>query len=200
MQAYMKSAMPYHGVRAPALRRICRRLFDDHPLGSAAAWRATVLALWREAGHREERYVAVALAGDRRYRTRRTSMDALPLFEELIVTGAWWDLVDDVATHLVAGLLAEHPEPMTATLLAWSRSCDRWLRRTAIICQVQAKAATDLELLYACIEPTSATATSSSARRSAGRCAPTPGPIPTRWPATSTPTRRGCRASAAARR
>jgi DNA alkylation repair enzyme len=54
MQAYMKSAMPYHGVQTPALRRICRRLFDEHPLGSAAAWRATVLLLWREAGHREE--------------------------------------------------------------------------------------------------------------------------------------------------
>jgi 3-methyladenine DNA glycosylase AlkD len=153
MQAYMKSAMPYHGVPAPAQRRTFRQVFADHPLGSAAAWRATVLALWREAGHREERYAAVALASDRRYRAERTSLDALPLFEELIVTGAWWDLVDGVATHLVAGLLAAHRAPMTATLLAWSRSPDRWLRRSAIICQVHAKAATDLELLYACIEP-----------------------------------------------
>jgi 3-methyladenine DNA glycosylase AlkD len=57
MQAYMKSAMPYHGVQTPALREICRQVFGDHPLGSFAAWRATVLALWREASHREERYV-----------------------------------------------------------------------------------------------------------------------------------------------
>ena len=42
---------------------------------------------------------------------------------------------------------------MTTTLLAWSRTPDLWLRRTAIICQVKTKAATDLELLYACIEP-----------------------------------------------
>jgi 3-methyladenine DNA glycosylase AlkD len=152
MQAYMKSAMPYHGVPAPAQRRIFRQVFADHPL-DPAAWRATVLALWREAGHREERYAAVALASDRRYRAERTSLDALALFQELIVTGAWWDLVDGVATHLVAGLLAAHREPMTATLLAWSRSPDRWLRRSAIICQVHAKAGTDLQLLYACIEP-----------------------------------------------
>jgi 3-methyladenine DNA glycosylase AlkD len=75
MQAYMKSAMPYHGVQAPALRRICRRLFAEHPLESAAAWRATVLLLWREAGHREERYAAVELAGDRRYRAHRTAIE-----------------------------------------------------------------------------------------------------------------------------
>jgi 3-methyladenine DNA glycosylase AlkD len=153
MQAYMKSAMPYHGVHAPAQRRIFRAVFADHPVGSFVPWRATVLALWREASHREERYAAVALARDRRYRAHRTAMAALPLSRELIVTGAWWDLVDSVATHPVAELLAERRAPMTRALRGWSRAPDRWLRRAAIICQVNAKAATDLELLYACIEP-----------------------------------------------
>jgi 3-methyladenine DNA glycosylase AlkD len=152
-QAYMKSAMPYHGVQTPALRRICGEVFEAHPLGSFAAWQATVLALWREASHREERYVAISLIGDRRYRQHRTSMDALPTYRQLIVDGAWWDLVDPLATRTVAELLACHRGQMTTTLLAWSRTPDRWLRRTAIICQVKAKAATDLELLYACIEP-----------------------------------------------
>jgi 3-methyladenine DNA glycosylase AlkD len=200
MQAYMKSAMPYHGVPAPAQRRTFRRVFADHPLGSAAAWRATVLALWREAGHREERYAAIALASDGRYRAERTSLEALALFEELIVTGAWWDLVDGVATHLVAGLLAGHRAPMTATLLAWSRSPDRWLRRTAIISQVHARPAPTGSCCTPASNPTSPTETSSSARRSAGRCAPTPGPTLTRSPATFAPTSDGCRASAAARR
>jgi 3-methyladenine DNA glycosylase AlkD len=153
MQAYMKSAMPFHGVQAPAQRRIFRAVLAGHPVGSFAAWRATVLALWREAGHREERYAAVALACDRRYRAHRTSMAALPLYRELVVTGAWWDLVDSVATHPVAELLAERRAPMTRALRGWSRAPDRWLRRAAIICQVNAKAGTDLELLYACIEP-----------------------------------------------
>ena len=153
MQDYMRSVLPFHGVQAPAQRRIFRAVFADHPLGSFAAWRATVLALWREAGHREERYAAVALAGDRRHRAHQTSMDALPLDRELITTGAWWDLVDPVAAHPVAELLASRRAPMTAELRAWSRDPDRWLRRAAIICQVNAKAGTDLELLYACIEP-----------------------------------------------
>jgi 3-methyladenine DNA glycosylase AlkD len=153
MQAYMKSAMPYLGVQAPAQRRIFRAVFADHPVGSFTTWRATVLALWREAGHREERYAAIALACDRRYRAHRTSMAALPLYQELIVTGAWWDLVDPVATRPVAELLAEHRAATAAALLAWSRAPDRWLRRAAIICQVNAKAATDLTLLYGCIEP-----------------------------------------------
>jgi 3-methyladenine DNA glycosylase AlkD len=153
MQAYMKSEMPFHGVQAPAQRRIFKAVFADHPVGSFDAWRATILALWREATHREERYAAIALASDRRYRAHWTCLDALPLYRELVVTGAWWDLVDPVATHPVAELLAEQRTATTAALLDWSRAPGLWLRRAAIICQVNAKAGTDLELLYACIEP-----------------------------------------------
>jgi 3-methyladenine DNA glycosylase AlkD len=151
-QAYMKSAMPYRGVRMPVLRHICRQVFADHPLPSFEAWHATVLELWRGAGFREERYAAIELTGDRRYRPYQT-LEALPLYTELVVTGAWWDLVDPVAAGRLGGLLASYPERMRAELLDWSRSPDRWKRRASIICQVGRKQATDLDLLYACIEP-----------------------------------------------
>jgi 3-methyladenine DNA glycosylase AlkD len=96
-----------------------------------------------------------------------------------------------LATRTVAELLARHRGQMTTALLAWSRTPDLWLRRSAIICQVHAKAATDLELLYACIEPNLGERDFFVARRSAGRCAPTPGPTRTRWPATWRPTGTG---------
>jgi 3-methyladenine DNA glycosylase AlkD len=38
-------------------------------------------------------------------------------------------------------------------MLTWSRSANIWKRRTSIICQLGFKQDTDLELLYACIEP-----------------------------------------------
>jgi 3-methyladenine DNA glycosylase AlkD len=152
MQAYMKSAMPYHGVPAPLLRKVARGLFAESPLASAEAWREAVLGLWRGARFREERYAAMVLAGDRRARGFRT-LDALPMYEEMIVTGAWWDLVDELASHRLGELLTRYPREMTATMLAWSRSSDLWKRRSAIICQLKMKRATDLDLLYACIEP-----------------------------------------------
>jgi 3-methyladenine DNA glycosylase AlkD len=80
-------------------------------------------------------------------------MDALPVYEELIVTGAWWDYVDDVATHRLPVLLRHHREEMTREMLAWSRGDDLWKRRAAILCQLPLKAQTDLELLRRCIEP-----------------------------------------------
>ncbi len=152
MQAYMKSAMPFLGVKLPALRWVCRVVFAAHPLGSFARWEVTVRALWREARYREERYAAIELAGYRRYRDYQT-LDALPLYEEMIGAGAWWDLVDSLATHQIGGLLRRYPEPMKATILAWSRDANLWRRRAAILSQNSFKAATDEALLLACIEP-----------------------------------------------
>jgi len=151
-QAYMKSTMPYYGVTMPILRTVLRDVFDAYPLTSFDEWRGTVLALWDGAGYREERYAALGLLGDRRYGVYQT-LDALPLYEYLVVTGAWWDLVDDVATHRVGELLRRCPDEMRPVLVGWSRGDDHWLRRTSIICQVGSKAATDRELLFACIEP-----------------------------------------------
>ena len=64
-------------------------------------------ALWDEATHREERYAALALG---RHRLARDWRDpaSLDLWRHLVVTGAWWDLVDETASHLVGDVLARH--------------------------------------------------------------------------------------------
>ena len=152
MRAYMKSAMPYLGVQTPRLREACRVAFPAHPLASFDDWRDTVLALWHGARFREERYAALMLTGERDYRDYQT-LDALPLYEELIVTGAWWDYVDLIATQRIGPLLKRYPARMSRTMRVWSRSKDLWKRRTAILCQLSFKADTDLALLYDCIEP-----------------------------------------------
>jgi 3-methyladenine DNA glycosylase AlkD len=152
MRAYMKSAMPYLGVQTPGLRRACAPVFLAHQLGSFDDWRDTVLALWHGARFREERYAALMLTGERAYRDYQT-LEALPLYEELIISGAWWDYVDLIASQRVGFLLKRYPARMRRTMRAWSRSADLWKRRTAILCQLSFKADTDLALLYDCIEP-----------------------------------------------
>ena len=151
-RAYMKSAMPFHGVDAETLRAICGHVFAAHPVESAPAWRRDVLGIWRGAKFREERYAAIELTGDRRARDFQT-MASLPMYEEMIVTGAWWDLVDALATKRLGEILRNEPAPMRKAMRAWSRSDDLWKRRSAILCQNTFKADTDLGFLFACIEP-----------------------------------------------
>ncbi len=151
-RAYMKSAMPFHGVDTKTLRAICKAVFASHPVVDAAQWRGDVLALWRGARFREERYAAVELTGDRRARAFQT-MESLPMYEEMVVTGAWWDLVDALATKRLGEVLRNEPGPMRKAMRAWSRSDDMWKRRSSILCQITFKKETDLAFLFACIEP-----------------------------------------------
>ena len=148
----MKTSTPFHGVDATTLRAICKRVFAPHPLKSAAGWRRDVLALFRGARFREERYAAIELTGDRRARPFQT-MEALEMYEEMIVAGAWWDLVDTLATKRLGELLRREPAEMRKAMRAWSRSPDLWKRRSAILCQNSFKKETDVAFLYACIEP-----------------------------------------------
>jgi 3-methyladenine DNA glycosylase AlkD len=150
MQAYMKSEMPYRGVPKPARERALRPLFAARAL-SGLSWTATVLALWRDAEYREERYAAIDLSGHRTYRAYQRA-ETLDMYEEMIVTGAWWDYTDEIASRRVGPLLAADPAAIRPVMLRWSRDGDLWRRRTSIICQLSFRAATDLDLLYACVD------------------------------------------------
>jgi 3-methyladenine DNA glycosylase AlkD len=152
MQAYMKSQMPYLGIAAPPLKAIVKEVFAAQKLQSREQWRDTILSIWRKAKYREERYAAIALAGHRDYETYRDP-GAIPMYEEMIVTGAWWDYVDTIASHHLGPMLRAYRRPMRALLLEWAHGADIWKRRSAILSQLGFRQATDLKLLYACIQP-----------------------------------------------
>ncbi len=146
-QAYMTSALPYRGLTAPELRTLLRPLFVGHRLGDADTWRDTARELWDGATHREEWYAAIALLRHRQYR-RWVDPELLPLLLHLVRTGAWWDVVDEIASHLAGGVLAEHRAAVTPVVRRWSRDEDSmWVRRTAILAQLRHRGATDTTLL-----------------------------------------------------
>ena len=183
MQEYMKSDIPYYGVRLPDVRRICRPIFAAHPIESAGAFDDTVEHLFVGATHREERYAAVELAKHPLYRTYQTP-DRFPLYRRLIVAGGWWDTVDDIASNLIGPILLAHPTEVLPIVLGWATDENRWLRRTAIIAQLGAKQQTDLTLLATPSTRTPVTPTSSFAKPLGGRCG-----------STCAPTRRGFKRS-----
>jgi len=150
-QAYMKSVMPYFGITAPELRALLRPLLAAYRPADRQEWESTVRELWDGATHREERYAATALA---RHRVARgwQDPDLLPLYRHMVVTGAWWDLVDEIATHLVGGVLASFRAEVTPVIRGWAVDEDLWLRRTTVICQLGHKADTDRALLSFVIE------------------------------------------------
>lgn len=151
-QRYMKSAMPYRGVRMPEVARMCRAVFAEHVLSDRAGWESAARKLWDDAEFREERYAAIALTGHRAYASYQDP-GCLPLYEHMIVTGAWWDYVDEVAIRRVGPILRTDPAVVSPLLRDWATDDDMWRRRTSIIAQMRSTTETDLELLTDCLAP-----------------------------------------------
>lgn len=109
-QAYMKSEIPYYGLKAAHVRKLMKPLLKKHTLQSAEEWELAIRTLWESVTHREEWYAALSIARYGRYRDYRSSPVALPLYDYLIREGAWWDVCDEIAHHLVGEVLMAHRE------------------------------------------------------------------------------------------
>ncbi|HSM45481.1 MAG TPA: DNA alkylation repair protein [Acidimicrobiia bacterium] len=144
MQSYMKTDMPFYGVQKPARVEIFRHLKRAFPPTDRNEYEALATALW-ELAHREEKYVAQAVAvGFDDF----IVPDSLALYERFIVEGAWWDFVDETATHLIRELVLEFPTETWPVVDTWIGHENMWKRRTAIICQVGARERTDTGRLF----------------------------------------------------
>ena len=148
MAAYMKTDMPFYGVQAAPRVPILREAVRHFPPADRAGYRAGVLALWN-GSHRENKYVAIDYA---RAFPRYVTLSSVPMYRRMIVDGAWWDLVDEIAVHLVGRVLLRQRNRMTPKIVTWIDDPDLWLRRTAILSQLGHKDATDEGLLFAACE------------------------------------------------
>ncbi len=144
MQAYMKTDMPFYGVQKEGRTAILRHLVRDFDPADRSEYEDLVLGLWA-LPHREEKYLALAFA--RHFKTFIVT-GSLPLYRRLIVEGAWWDFVDEIATKLVRQLVLEKPAETWPVVDEWVHDEDMWLRRTAILCQIGARERTDVDRLF----------------------------------------------------
>lgn len=151
-QRYMKSTMPFLGLTSPQRRELVRPLLADPGLRleTRAELERAVRILWDGARFREERYAALDLLRHRAYRAWRDP-DLMPLVEDLVVTGAWWDLVDELS-NVVGEVLLVDPEGEGLRMRDWAERDDLWLRRSAIISQLRHRERTDTDLLASVIE------------------------------------------------
>ena len=102
-QAYLKSEMPSLGVRVPEVRRIVKDAAKQLPPGSCQncsppCWSCGAAPAGGGTLRRHRPHGLRLAAGE---------LSMLPLYEEIIRSGAWWDLVDGVS-HRLCELLQSH--------------------------------------------------------------------------------------------
>lgn len=150
-QAYMKRALPFLGVRVPAVRALTHAACRQTPCTSQAQFRTTVVRLFATAEYQEHRYAAVSICTFKGHRAYQTPA-VFPTYKRLIVEASWWDITDELS-HLFGAVLITHPEATRSLLRRWSTSDNIWLRRTAIISQLGLKEHVDQRFLFDCIAP-----------------------------------------------
>lgn len=145
MAAYMKTDMPFFGVKRPDRDPIFKEMMRRYPVTTRAEYDRAVRELWARP-HREEKYFAIGIA---RAVPKYITPPSLPLYRRLVVEGAWWDFVDEVAAHLVGGLLLGYRDRIAPVLDSWISHPNMWLRRAALLAHLRHKDRTDEGVLFA---------------------------------------------------
>ncbi len=143
MKKYMREQFEYLGIKTPQNAALQKEFYSEYGLPELAQLDMILQDLWA-LPQREFQYVAVGLLGKFEKQLPAEFIDTI---ECLIVTKSWWDTVDTIAGHTVGIHFKRYPAVKKKYLAHWRKSANFWLRRTAILFQLNYKQQTDFDLL-----------------------------------------------------
>lgn len=144
MAAYMKTEQPFYGVQRKELTAIGREMMKRFAPEDRGDYEEGIRSLWTQP-HREEQYLALHFA---RFAKPFVGVKSLEVYEELIRQGAWWDLVDEVATQIISPLYLKNRQTLSPVMGQWIEDSCLWIRRTAILSQLKHKENTNSDQLF----------------------------------------------------
>lgn len=147
MKKYMRDQFEYLGIKSPQVKTLFRQAIQENGLPSLGDLDQIVRELW-ELPQREYQYLAISLMERLEKKLPPTAIKTL---EFMIIHKSWWDTVDNIS-HIVGIHFKRYPEVGEKYLPKWRASDNFWLRRTAILFQLDYKQDTDFELLSEIIQ------------------------------------------------
>lgn len=138
MAAYIKGKFTFLGIQTPLRREASLpliRAFAGNPIEAAEA-------LWA-LPEREYQYVAIDLL---RRQSKQLNGDHLPALEALVQHKSWWDSVDGLAVT-IGSIVLRQPE-LARRMDSLIESPNLWLRRVALLHQLEWKDSTDEARLF----------------------------------------------------
>ena len=143
MKKYMRDQFDYLGIKTPQNVALQKAFFAEHGFPPLSDLDVVLRDLW-SLPQREFQYVAVRLLGRFQKQIPTTFIKTI---EYMLVTKSWWDTVDSIAGGPVGSHFQRFPGVREKYLAKWRASEDFWLRRTAILFQLNYKKETDFDLL-----------------------------------------------------
>ena len=143
MKKYMRDQFEYLGIKTPQNAALQKQFYAEYGLPEVSELDSILRDLWA-LPQREFQYVGLGLLNKLE---KKLPAQYIKTIEYLIVTKSWWDTVDAIAGHTVGTHFRRFPELREKYLPRWRVSKNIWLRRTAILFQLNYKKETDFELL-----------------------------------------------------
>jgi len=147
MKRYMRDQFEYLGIKVPEMGNLLKQHIREHGLPPLAELDPILRDLWA-LPQREFQYAANGLLEKFEGQLPPKFIETL---EYMLVTKSWWDTVDIIATGTLGVHFKRHPKVRGKYLAKWRKSDNFWLRRAAILFQLDYKKDTDFELLCAII-------------------------------------------------
>ncbi|MBC8313112.1 MAG: DNA alkylation repair protein [Candidatus Cloacimonetes bacterium] len=144
MAKYMKNKFAFLGIKKPLRSELMKQFYNKNGYPKISELKEICRTLWTQP-YREYQYAADGMLHKFR---RDVDKSFIALYEYLIVTKSWWDTVDALATQNVGVLFQRFPEMSEKYSPKWIDSQNIWLKRTALLFQLDYKEKTDVELLF----------------------------------------------------
>jgi 3-methyladenine DNA glycosylase AlkD len=143
MRKYMRDQFEYLGVKTPQSTALQKKFYAEHGPPEITALDAILRDLW-SLPQREFQYVGLGVMSKFE---KKLPANFIKTIEYLITTKSWWDTVDAIASHTVGIHFRRFPDVREKYLPKWRASKNIWLRRSAILFQLNYRKETDFELL-----------------------------------------------------
>lgn len=140
---YMKNHFIFMGLSTETRRTLQKQWFSMLPNLNEQTLKVLVRMVWNKK-EREFHYTALELAN--RYQKLLTA-DFFEDIEYMTRTKSWWDTVDFLAKELLGGLLVKDTA-LQKNMDDWIVDPAMWIRRSAILYQLNYKAATNTIKLF----------------------------------------------------
>lgn len=142
MKKYMRDQFEFLGIKSPQVKALLRQYIQQSGMPPLDDLDAVIRDLWR-LPQREFQYAAISLMEKLEKKLPAKSISTI---EYMITHKSWWDTVDNVS-HVVGVHFRRYPGIREKYLTKWRASQNIWLRRGAILFQLDYKTETDFGLL-----------------------------------------------------
>lgn len=143
MKKYMRDQFEYLGIKSPQSRALMKEFIATNGLPPIGDLDAILRDLWA-LPQREFQYAATGLLSRLE---KELPANFVKTIEYMIVTKSWWDTVDTIAGDVLGVHFKRFPDVRQKYLARWRVSDNFWLRRTAILFQLNYRKETDFDLL-----------------------------------------------------